>query len=646
MVKEIEEIIDAGIEPRLAALIYRAGYRREDLATLTQEDIMKIRGVGKKKAEDILSVIKEGVNTQNEKSTDLEYEGLMASNKLKEYFYEYVAGNDCDLYTLKPLSIYSINTFLDNDFRTFNDVVKLTEIQIAEFDSKHRTINEELEKARAYYFSAHKNNIIKFINNLDGNVINEEKTPTSAKELLNWIAVNGYQDEFKEYLEYTDIDILALGLSNRLINSLKTNGLFNLSDLIQINPEKVANFKQLGKAGYREYLECRESFLNRNINEITNFCKGTDKRIKYDYYQTRILDSLSKKTNACQFDDIAEEFPELNEEELQDCLDSLKKKKRIRINRNGISYALPSFVDIVYRLPEGNRQTILVQRLSGKTLEEVGKSFGLTRERIRQLENKGIADAVNLNLKLNHTDRFKENEYVEIYERYNMLGEDFRECFGLSIVEYYAVVLLSRKKGSKAFDESILDDETISKQLKAKIQKFLDKDVIKIKGERIPIRKAEIRTYVIERYCKKEVTIEDFVKLHNDFLDSHKLGERKDLLIDEEQSRTMENQISLRNDVLWKQGAKFRHYDIYARDYTELFADLDLPSYENIQISTEKLIKENKKLVKKYDIHDEYELHNLIKKIYSTPELFEQYKVYFGEESQGFCLFSFKRVRV
>jgi hypothetical protein len=58
-----------------------------------------------------------------------------------------------------------------------------------------------------------------------------------------------------------------------------------------------------------------------------------------------------------------------------------------------------------------------------------------------------------------------------------------------------------------------------------------------------------------------------------------------------------------------------RYYDIDSRDYTELLETLKLDVYENVEYSTLKFLREYPKLIEKYDIRDQYELHNLLRKI-------------------------------
>ena len=68
-------------------------------------------------------------------------------------------------------------------------------------------------------------------------------------------------------------------------------------------------------------------------------------------------------------------------------------------------------------------------------------------------------------------------------------------------------------------------------------------------------------------------------------------------------------------NILWKPGRKFRYFNILEYDFSELLETLNLNQYENEEYSSLKFFKMYPNLMELYDIHDEYELHNLLKKI-------------------------------
>ncbi len=125
----------------------------------------------------------------------------------------------------------------------------------------------------------------------------------------------------------------------------------------------------------------------------------------------------------------------------------------------------------------------------------------------------------------------------------------------------------------------------------------------------------DIEIYVLSKYCRDECTFDEFVDRYQQFLCKYNLENNEALKITDSEKRSQENQLSRSSFVLWKYGKILRYYNITERDYTELLQTLNLEQYKNIEISTLKFIREYPNTMKKYDIRDEYELHNLLKKI-------------------------------
>ena len=89
----------------------------------------------------------------------------------------------------------------------------------------------------------------------------------------------------------------------------------------------------------------------------------------------------------------------------------------------------------------------------------------------------------------------------------------------------------------------------------------------------------------------------------------------KNLYYTENTYRSRKNYLSSARFLLWTQNETIRYYDIDSRDYADLLDGLNLDSFENIELSTEKFIVDYPDLMRRYDIRNRYELHNLLKKI-------------------------------
>ena len=76
-----------------------------------------------------------------------------------------------------------------------------------------------------------------------------------------------------------------------------------------------------------------------------------------------------------------------------------------------------------------------------------------------------------------------------------------------------------------------------------------------------------------------------------------------------------ESKLETHPKILLHHGRKIRYYGDILVTENELIKVLDLKKYRDIEISTKKIFDENIYQMEKWDIQDEYELHNLIKKI-------------------------------
>ena len=76
-----------------------------------------------------------------------------------------------------------------------------------------------------------------------------------------------------------------------------------------------------------------------------------------------------------------------------------------------------------------------------------------------------------------------------------------------------------------------------------------------------------------------------------------------------------ESKLETHPKILLQHGRKIRYYGDILVTENELIKVLDLKKYRDIEISTKKIFDENIYQMEKWDIQDEYELHNLIKKI-------------------------------
>ena len=262
----------------------------------------------------------------------------------------------------------------------------------------------------------------------------------------------------------------------------------------------------------------------------------------------------------------------------------------------------------IYKYLKATEAEIVLKRISGKTLEEIGESLNLTRERIRQIESRGI--------KRLYFEKFEEDFFLDIFLKYDVNRESFLSV--LKEEETYNYLNLRYKnelnqvKNLRRPIEEILEDEELPINIRRNFEKFIYKKYITYGKERILFGRASFIDYLIKHFANEDMSYNDLKEIYDIFL--------KDLGYENEESlkivdKSYENRIRDHLNILWKPGRKFRYYNILGYDFSELLEALNLNQYENEEYSSLKFFKMYPNLMESYDIHDEYELHNLLKKI-------------------------------
>ena len=401
--------------------------------------------------------------------------------------------------------------------------------------------------------------------------------------------------------------------SNESINFIK-----KIAEILDCNTEKLI----LNISNYYFSL-----VLNRDsIKEIDYITKnillllwedeyGKEKWIKY------IIKEISKNTYGVEEDVLWENLPIFFKDrkiyiKTIEYLCETNIIKKLYDDRFIVIYK--SIKETAYDYLKENEAKIILNRISGKTLEEIGETLNVTRERIRQIEAKAIKNF--------YLEKFKEDFFLDIFLKYDVSREAF--FFVLKEEETYNYLNLryrdelNKIKDSRKPLQEILEDENIPIIIRRNFEKFIYKKYITYHKERILFGRASFTDYLIKHFANDELSYNEFKEIYYMFLN--------DLGYDDEESlkildRGYENRIRDNMNVLWKPGRKFRYYNILGYDFKELLETLNLNQYKNEEYSTLKFFRMYPDLMEIYDIHDEYELHNLLKKI-CTEDKYPQIK--------------------
>lgn len=282
----------------------------------------------------------------------------------------------------------------------------------------------------------------KFLNNLLETLKNfcfvQEKKPSeeiSLSQSISDVAEDSLQKYFKvdNLAPYENILISELDFNVRVYNCLNSNGYKTLAELLKSSQQQLSGFRNFGQGSFNSLLATlrkffdsqrkkipaktlhfvneeldeflREAALNHDpqVDLIISAFEKFSASLKTKVIFKSLPDELKNKKAkfllyACGFDyvDFFDELPEdltlaefpeyLVENSLTFQADELKNFSN-ELNFNMRDYAQK----IVPALFKNERELeIVCRRAEGATLEQVGKEFGVTRERVRQMESKPI----------------------------------------------------------------------------------------------------------------------------------------------------------------------------------------------------------------------------------------------------------------
>lgn len=531
------------------------------------------------------------------------------------------------------LSTRAQNTLNRAGIFTIEEFLNVSREEIGEFRSCGKKTQEEFLEAQK--------NLVK-----NGDFLqNDQKTNQGSLDFLG-----------EDGLFYHDVSISDLGLSVRGENVLRKAGKFYASEVLAMSEDELNNLPQ---AGIKTIVEIRDFFQKYSFRkkedqgfghlemgmreklldlsqEWSNLTEIPLKELQRDLF-FRMRECQNKEECDSWIDDFAsflkaqpsvQEFfrkilektldkhcfsvetailveelpPEMQEEQFVTLLlrQSLALGKSIENQEGQWEIVHISVLDYIETLEKEETRDILRERVGGKTLGEIGDEFDLTRERVRQVVKKYLERSPVL-----YEDRFR-----FYFEKYYMKVEDFVAIFQVPAIVYH--YLNTRYVQGKVNIREMEEDSTIPQRCLRIVQKILYRDFVFIAGRPVRKNKDQIIQTVSRLYGKEGMTLDELRCRYEEILEELDLDQEEDFHYP---VTTLGNKMNNNRNVLWKNGKKFRYYNIDLWDYSNLFKELDLEQYENISISTLKLFRSHGQLMEEYDVRDEYELHNLLKKV-------------------------------
>lgn len=268
----------------------------------------------------------------------------------------------------------------------------------------------------------------------------------------------------------------------------------------------------------------------------------------------------------------------------------------------------PKLENIINELDE-EKKDIITRRLNGETLKSIGDSIGKTRERIRQIEKKFFDSLEKIQI--------QENMYKNIFFEYDWTEEIFLKIFKEKKTTFFYLQILEKKENSSLYEKKSLKEILNEKEINLKTKKIIEEKiyldyVILKNGNKIKVAKNELLDYILEHYVEEGLRYEEVFVIYKNFLKEYSLEKNLKLLFTE---KYFESKIETHPKILLQNGRKIRYYGDILITEDELIKALDLKKYRDIELSTKKIFDENLYQMEEWDIQDEYELHNLIKKV-------------------------------
>ena len=288
---------------------------------------------------------------------------------------------------------------------------------------------------------------------------------------------------------------------------------------------------------------------------------------------------------------------------IESILLELSSEGKIRIGQT-IELVRPALQEYVDSITHDKQREVLKLRLIGHTLEEIGdKHGGVTRERIRQIIRKCIR---------NKRIRIEEDKYLSLFKEYSFTKEDFSLAFDTDDSVYIYMTLACDKAGELSL-EQLLENTDYPVELRKGVERAVYKNYFTIGGMRVLMRRTELADYVVHSYFQDEAPFDAFVEKYNDTLQNLGLSDDSRFILNK---ASYANRLAEADNVLWKYPSRLRYYDMIGRDFTALLEGLNLSQYIDVECSSLKLFRSYPELMEEYDLRDEYELHNLLKKLY------------------------------
>ena len=547
---------------------------------------------------------------------------LIASEEHKIKIMEFAKANDMSISQI-GLSNRCNNCLHRGGYSLLSEILFETEESLSAIRNMGRTSVKEVTNVIKNYLLQYQKYIVAYCNGDEdafGMQVEFEKADLAKLGIFKLIKMPEYRDNILEFVRANDRSVLDLDLSVRAKNCLQREGYENLSEFIFETEDSLITIRNLGTNSLVEILLVIKDYLRKYENQIIAYCNGDTSCIyNQGVIKEKILDVFKLLAfSGLHYSEILEavKLPEgISEDTIKSTIGQLISERQIEYVDYKCYRTYSSFESFLVEnasLDDRQRDFIL-RKMNGETLEAIAQSEDITRERVRQIIKKTVSKVHAQYLAKTGLELFDEDYYQHFYTTYNVDKSVCLEWFGIS-EKTYNYISMFNSKGSEDIENAI-EDPDLDVGFKLKITNYLNRNKIYVDGNWIEKKRTCIEDVVLAKFCKDQVSFEEFCEIYNRFLEEQGIPFDKKIYYTDEVIESRYNRLSESRYVLWKQNQMLRYYDIDGQDYTDLLETLNLDGYEDTEVSTLKMVVDNPELMLRYDIRDHYELHNLIRKI-------------------------------